>query len=241
MHFLALASDYDGTLADDGNISGTTWGAVQRLRNSGRKLILVTGRSFGDLIKVLPHLEAFDGIVAENGAVLYCPTGHRTVRLSSGLPNSLVERLRLKKVEPLWIGDVILATRIENAREIHEAVRLLDLAVDIVTNNHTIMVLPAGVNKATGLAAALNELGIPAQRVVSVGDGENDRALFESTGCGVAVANAPAIVKKTADLVTEGASGAGVSELIDRVIATDLAEVKSCIEGRRADIARMAA
>ena len=212
MHFLALASDYDGTLADDGNIADATWDALRRLQTSGRKLILVTGRSFADLARALPQFDAFDGIVAENGAILYCPAGHRTVPLSSGLPNSLVERLQLRKVEPLWIGDIILATRIENTQEILEAVRQLDL-----------------------------ELGIPAQRVVSIGDGENDRALFESTGCGVAVANAPAIVKKTADLVTEGASGAGVSELIDRVIATDLAEVKSCIEGRRADIARMAA
>jgi hydroxymethylpyrimidine pyrophosphatase-like HAD family hydrolase len=163
------------------------------------------------------------------------------VRLSSGLPNSLVERLRLKKVEPLWIGDVILATRIENAREIHEAVRLLDLAVDIVTNNHTIMVLPAGVSKATGLAAALDELGISAGNVVSIGDGENDTALFGFTGCGVAVANASLSVKRIADLVTEAASGAGFGELVDRIITTDLAEVRRCVESRHEYIHRMAA
>jgi len=241
MHFLALASDYDGTLADDGNIADATWDALRRLQTSGRKLILVTGRSFADLARALPQFDAFDGIVAENGAILYCPAGHRTVPLSSGLPNSLVERLQLRKVEPLWIGDIILATRIENTQEILEAVRQLDLELGIVTNNHTIMVLPAGVNKATGLVAALDELGIPAQRVVSIGDGENDRALFESTGCGVAVANAPEIVKRTADLVTKAAAGGGVGELIDRIIAPDLAEVRRCVDSRRTHFDRMAA
>jgi hydroxymethylpyrimidine pyrophosphatase-like HAD family hydrolase len=241
MHYLALASDYDGTLATDGNVTGATWSAVQRLRASGRKVILVTGRSFGDLGRVLPRLEAFDGIVAENGAVLYCPAEHRTVRLSEGLPSSLVERLQLRKVEPLWLGEIILATRIENAQEIRDAVRHLDLELGIVTNNNAIMVLPTGVNKATGLTAALAELGIPAERVVSIGDGENDAILFEATGCGVAVASAPAIVKRAADLVTKGAAGAGVSELIDRLIATDLAEVRPCVESRRGHIDRMAA
>ena len=241
MHFLALASDYDGTLATDGNVTDATWGAVQRLRDSGRKLILVTGRSFNDLVPVVPRLEAFDGIVAENGAVLYCPAKHRTVRLSRGLPRRLVERLQARNVEPLWMGEIVLATRIENAQEINEAVRHLELDLGIVTNNNTIMVLPAGVDKATGLTAALDELGITADRVVSIGDGENDMALFESSGCGVAVANASTIVKRAADLITKATAGAGVSELIDRLIATDLAEVRRCANSRRAHIDQMAA
>jgi len=233
MHFLALASDYDDTLADDGNITGATWSAVQRLRTSGRKLILVTGRSFANLEWVLPRLEDFDAIVAENGAVLYCSAEHRTVLLSGGLPKSLVEQLQFRRVEPLWIGEIILATRTENAHQILEAVRDLELEVGIVTNNNTIMVLPAGINKATGLAAALDELRIPAGQVVSIGDGENDAIMFESTGCGVAAANAPAIAKRTADLVTEAVAGVGFSELVDRIVTTDLAE---CLENRRAHI-----
>jgi hydroxymethylpyrimidine pyrophosphatase-like HAD family hydrolase len=241
MHFLAIASDYDGTLADDGNITAATWGAVERLQASGRKLILVTGRPFHSLLHVLPRLEEFDGIVAENGAVLYCPVKRKTVQLSAKLPGSLVEQLQLRKVEPLWIGEVILATRTENAEEVFEAVRHLDFGIGLVTNNNTIMMLPAGVSKATGLAAALAELGIPAQRVVSIGDGENDRVLFEFTGCSVAVANASTIVKKTADLVTEATAGGGFIELVDRIIATDLAEVRRCVESRRARVESMAA
>ena len=39
------------------------------------------------------------------------------------------------------------------------------------------MVLPSGVNKATGLSAALVELGLSRHNVVAVGDAENDHAL----------------------------------------------------------------
>jgi hydroxymethylpyrimidine pyrophosphatase-like HAD family hydrolase len=163
------------------------------------------------------------------------------VLLSTGLPGSLAEQLRRRKVEPLWIGEIVLATRIENAEEIIAAVRHLDLEVGIVANNKTIMVLPAGVNKATGLAVALDELGIPAGKVVSIGDGENDTALFEFTGCGVAVANAPTIVKTAADLVTQANAGAGFSELVDRIIKTDLVDVWRCIERRRPHIHKTAA
>jgi len=87
------------------------------------------------------------------------------------------------------------------------------------------MVLPSGVNKATGLAAALVELGLSAHNVVAVGDAENDHALLQSSECGAAVANALSSLKDRADLVLSEGHGAGVRELIDRLIADDLASV----------------
>ena len=41
MQYLALATDYDGTLAHDGHVEEETLQAVMRLRSSGRKVILV--------------------------------------------------------------------------------------------------------------------------------------------------------------------------------------------------------
>ena len=42
----------------------------ERLVDSGRKLLLVTGRKLDDLLKVLPQVELFDQVVAENGGLL---------------------------------------------------------------------------------------------------------------------------------------------------------------------------
>src|SRR5206468_1079428 len=73
MRYLVLAADYDGTLASHGVLSPTTLAALGRLRTSGRKLVMVTGRHMPDLKTVFTNLEIFDRIVAENGALLYSP------------------------------------------------------------------------------------------------------------------------------------------------------------------------
>ncbi|MBE9211757.1 HAD-IIB family hydrolase [Plectonema cf. radiosum LEGE 06105] len=49
MRYLALATDYDGTLATHGHVNDETIAALKRLRSSGRKLILITGRELNDL------------------------------------------------------------------------------------------------------------------------------------------------------------------------------------------------
>ena len=43
---------------------------LERLVDSGRKLLLVTGRKLDDLLKVLPQVQLFDQVVAENGGLL---------------------------------------------------------------------------------------------------------------------------------------------------------------------------
>jgi hypothetical protein len=84
------------------------------------------------------------------------------------------------------------------------------------------MVLPSGVNKSTGMHTALAELHLSPHNVVGVGDAENDHAFLSACECAVAVANALPALKERADLVTRGKRGAGVTELIDAMIADDL-------------------
>jgi hypothetical protein len=87
------------------------------------------------------------------------------------------------------------------------------------------MVLPSGVNKASGLGAALAECGLSAHNVVGIRDAENDHAFLRTCGCSVAVANALDSIKAEADLVTGGARGDGVREVIERLVESDLADV----------------
>ena len=100
-------------------------------------------------------------------------------------------------------------------------IRELGLELQIVFNKGAVMVLPAGVNKASGLKAALDDLGLSSHNVVAVGDAENDHAFMRASAYAVAVANALPAVKDTADLVTKGARGAGVMELIELVTKKD--------------------
>ncbi len=65
MRFRAIASDYDGTLADDGRVTQETVDALRRVRASGRKLILITGRTLADLRTVFSELSLFDLFIVE--------------------------------------------------------------------------------------------------------------------------------------------------------------------------------
>ena len=89
------------------------------------------------------------------------------------------------------------------------------------------MVLPAGVNKATGLMAALEELKISPHNVVGVGDAENDHSFLKLCERSAAVGDALPAVRDTADLCLRGEAGAGVEELAAELIATDLEATRS--------------
>ena len=95
----------------------------------------------------------------------------------------------------------------------------MGLALEIILNRDSLMILPAGVNKATGLARALRELGLPTEQVVGIGDAENDEAFLELCGFSVAVANAIPRIKQIADVITEQEHGPGVVEVIEKILA----------------------
>ena len=82
MRYLALASDYDGTLAHDGSVDEEAIQSLERLVHSGRKVILVTGRELPELESIFPRLDLFARVVAENGALLYNPATEEQRRLA---------------------------------------------------------------------------------------------------------------------------------------------------------------
>jgi HAD superfamily hydrolase (TIGR01484 family) len=237
MYFQALATDYDGTLAEHGRVSEPTLGALSKLKETGRRLILVTGRHVPDLKTVFPKHELFDSVVAENGAVLYTP-GTRELRiLAEAPPDGFVERLKERGVD-MGLGEVVISTSEEHKGEVLDAIQEFGLELEITFNKSSAMVLPSGVTKASGLAAALEKLGLSFHNVVGIGDAENDHALLRACGHGVAVENALPAVKETADAVTRGAAGEGAVELIEDLIERDAGIVtrkRFCIELGKTD------
>ena len=227
MRYLALACDYDGTLAFDGKVGEEPLAALQGVLASGRRLVLVTGRQLDDLMEVFPHLNLFERVVAENGALLYRPHTREERRLAEPPPDELVAALRERGVEPLSVGRTIVATCQPYERTVLEVFRQLGLGHQVVRNRESVMVLPPGVDKGTGLKAALDEMGLPPQKMVGIGDAENDIAFLSLCGSSAAVANALPKVKETVDIVTRGAYGSGVVELIDLLLADDLKDVRA--------------
>jgi hydroxymethylpyrimidine pyrophosphatase-like HAD family hydrolase len=236
MYFTVLAVDFDGTLAHDGRVDDSTCTALKRLKQTGRRLLLVTGRELRYLTD--PCIDLFDRVVAENGAVIYDPQARCHYVIADRPPADLIRALKERKVEPLSVGEVIVATLSPNETEVLEIIRSLGLEYQTIFNRSAVMVLPPGVNKASGMMAALAEMELSPHNVVGVGDAENDFAFLETCGCSAAVANATPALKNTVDIVLKGSQGEGVRELIDQLIEKDAGIVPAARRGIRIGIDR---
>jgi len=223
MRYLALCTDYDGTLATDGRLLPDTVQALERLLASGRRLVLVTGRELDDLQKVCPRLDLFEYVVAENGALLFKPSTGEETPLAPPPPETFVALLRERGVGPISVGRVIVATWEPHETSVLATIRDMGLELQVIFNKGAVMILPAGVNKATGLTRALEKMELSPHNAVGVGDAENDHALLALCECSAAVSNALPTLKSAADIVTTADHGAGVVELIEEMLRDDLA------------------
>ena len=223
MRYLALCTDYDGTLATDGQVLSGTVTALEQFLASGRRLVLVTGRELDDLKKVCTRLDLFDYVVAENGALLYKPSTGEETPLGARPSDAFVALLRQRGVGPISVGRVIVATWEPHESTVLATIRDMGLELQVIFNKGAVMILPAGVNKATGLARALERMEISPHNTVGVGDAENDHALLASCECAAAVSNALPTLKNAADIVTTMDHGAGVVQLIEEILRDDLA------------------
>jgi hydroxymethylpyrimidine pyrophosphatase-like HAD family hydrolase len=222
MQYLALATDYDGTLAHDGHVDESTVAACRRLRESGRKLILVTGRELTELKHVFADYALCDVIVAENGALLYWPESDREQLLGEPPPPEFAALVQARGVAPCSFGRCVVGAWRPHEQQLLPIIQELGLALQLIFNKDAVMVLPSGINKATGLAVVLTELGLTGEQVVGIGDAENDLAFLDICAVGVAVANALPSVMDRCDLVTPGDHGRGVRECIEGLLADDL-------------------
>ena len=218
MPYVALATDYDGTIARDGAVDAPTLAALARLRAAGWRMVLATGRDLDDLRRLMPRLDLFDRVVAEDGAVLHAPATGAVRLLAPPPPPGFAAALTAAGVRPLRVGRVAVATWEAHEARVRAVAGALRLDLRLSRNKGALMALPEGVDKGRGTAEALRELGVAAADCVGVGDAENDLALLALCGLPVAVADATPAVKRAAALVTRGGCGAGVAELVEHLL-----------------------
>lgn len=226
LKYLAAAFDYDGTLATDGRVFPSTVAALRRLKESGRCLIMVTGRELEDLFRIFPEAEMFDLLVVENGALVYDPETKEERKLTEDASLALVEELRKRNVEPIHCGRCIISTWEPHHQSTIDAIRELGLELQILFNKGSVMVLPSGVNKGTGLQAALAQLGLSTRNVIGAGDAENDHALLSLCQVAVAPSNSLPAIKERADINTKGDHGEGIEEMIEMLLEDEFASLK---------------
>lgn len=216
--FRAIACDYDGTLADAGRVAPATLKTLLSARTQGILLILITGRRLDDLKTVFSELQLFDVIVAENGATIFHPEIDTEEPLCAAPPASVLARLRQCKI-PFSLGRRVIASIRPHDETILRVIEELNVDLQVILNRESVMVLPTGIDKASGLLAALQKTGFGPSVVVGFGDAENDISFLKLCGMSVAVANAIEPLKEEVDVVTSRNDGGGVVEVIERLIA----------------------
>ncbi|HET7341420.1 MAG TPA: HAD family hydrolase [Methylomirabilota bacterium] len=225
MNVHVFATDYDGTIAEANHVAEPTAHALQRVRATGRKVLLVTGRMLPDLHAVCPDVDRmFDAVIAENGAVVYFPERREVRTLGDAPEPALLEALRRRDV-PFDVGRVILATQAPFADAAVGAIRETGVERTLVFNKGALMLLPGGVTKGTGLLAALNAFELSAHNMVGIGDAENDHAFLALSECAVAVADAVPALRERADYVTRAPGARGVLEFVEEHVLHDLIEL----------------
>lgn len=117
--------------------------------------------------------------------------------------------------------DIVKVMFIDEPKKLNTIIPLIP---DWVKDKYTIVrsapifleFLDKSVNKGAGVEAVAKQLGIKQEEVISVGDAENDVAMIQYAGLGVAMANATNEAKAVADHITLTNEEDGVAEVIER-------------------------
>ncbi len=215
MKFSILALDYDGTIARHGRAHPEVVAAIREARTQGITVVLATGRILSDLHRVMTEEDLFDAIVAENGAMLAFRNGRKRA-LGAPPSRELLTELRDLGVEVAF-GECVIEADADQAPKILEAIRKLELPLMLAFNRSRVMVLPQGINKASGLREALNTMRLSLHNCIGIGDAENDHALLNACEIGVAVSWGSKRLQKIADHVVEGSGPEALARYIREV------------------------
>eukprot|EP00271_Cylindrocystis_brebissonii_P014287 TRINITY_DN3559_c0_g1_i1.p1 TRINITY_DN3559_c0_g1~~TRINITY_DN3559_c0_g1_i1.p1 ORF type:complete len:759 (-),score=98.35 TRINITY_DN3559_c0_g1_i1:657-2864(-) len=79
-------------------------------------------------------------------------------------------------------------------------------------------ILPHGASKGAGVKILLDHLDVPADEIMALGDGENDKEMIEMAGWGVAMANGSPATLAVANAIVRSNDEDGVAEAIEKFI-----------------------
>ena len=213
-----LALDFDGTIAVNGKIDPDVVGAIHEARGAGLLVVLVTGRIFSDLERLLSDAPSFDAVVAENGAVLRLPDLPTPVTLSLDPDSRFLAELTRRAIRH-ESGLSVVEADADAASQVVEIIRRLGLPLAITFNLGRLMVLPHGVSKASGLQEALWRLRASVHNAVAIGNAENDHQLLEACEIGAAVAWGSEALQRSADEVVPGSGPHAVARYIRSLLS----------------------
>ncbi len=187
----------------------------------GLRVILVSGREYPTLASIARRIRVVDAVVAENGALVDSPFVGRPKRYGRATGTRVRERFAITNLHGIEVGEVVVSVPLRSAREAGR--RVAGLAVTLVRNADRVMIVPRGVDKATGVRAAMRGLRLGAASFAAIGDGDNDLPLLRAAALAGAVHNARPGVRAESDYICKASVGAGVREFVRGPLSDQIA------------------
>lgn len=234
-----VATDFDGTVTENGQLTATALETISQLHTVGIKLIIVTGRSAG-WVNGLRNYLPVAGAIAENGGVYYSdPEVYPDFLVS--IPSLNQHRNNLKAVfQQLQDSFPHLQESPDNAFRFTDwtfdvaglsAANLKQIAKECEKQGYSFTyssvqchIKPQLQDKASGLQTVLKTYfpEISREEILTIGDSPNDESLFnpEIFPISVGVANIKDYHQQLTHIpqyVTEASEGKGFSELVKQL------------------------
>ena len=228
-----IAIDMDGTLLlPDHTISPAVKNAIAAARARGVNVVLTTGRPYAGVHNYLKELhmeQPGDYCITYNGALVQKAADGSTVaqtalsyddyrfleKLSREVgshfhamdPNT--QFLKVMMIDEPAILDQAIARIPQEVKEKYTVLKSAPYFLEILDKR---------VNKGTGVKSLADVLGIKPEEIMAIGDQENDIAMIEYAGVGVAMDNAIPSVKEVANFVTKSNLEDGVAFAIEKYV-----------------------
>ena len=110
----------------------------------------------------------------------------------------MLEALRERGI-PLHAGAVVVGTWEQHTPAVLDVIRTCGIDAQVAFNRAAVMLLPSGLNKATGVRHALAVLGRSERNMIAFGDAENDQPLLAAAELAVTARGAVSAVAAGSD------------------------------------------
>lgn len=216
---MVIAVDVDGTLYDGVDVADQAVDALRGARATGHHVVIVTGRRWEELGRVVPTIvELTDRVVCEEGGVLVNVNTGQLALLADPAEPELLAALFAAGVPDLDVGHVVIGAPTSWLSIVTEIRDRSNSRRAIITNKGSIALTPVGCNKASGLRAAIADLGLDQPPILAIGDASNDLPMFAIATIAVGVANADDAVRASGVPLTTASFGLGVAEALRRFL-----------------------
>ena len=228
--FPVLVTDVDGTLTSPKNgLYLPAVEAIRRLEDEGIHVVFCSGNIMCSLLTLGFYLGISGPIIAENGGVVMKLGWEKPIILGSK-----EQPLRALEVLKETFGDKITEAGDQFYRFTDIAIRRIvdretvvktmednGIKINVLDSGYAIHLCDSQVHKAIGVRKAVETLGYQSEDALGIGDGQNDIELLQEVGYGIALNNAPNILKDVADYVTEKSYGEGFVEAVKKIFNVD--------------------